>query len=131
MIRQSLAITPYDGKIMKTLEGLPDGQIETALKAASTCFKNWRYTTLAERAAVVAKAALIMRTRVDEFARLVTLEMVKLIDQARGEVVLSADIIDYYAKTAEFFMAPEKLKPGSGKTGVVSTPLRVLFGAQS
>jgi len=33
----------------------------------------------------------------------VTLEMGKLIDQARGEVALSAAIIDYYAKTPSAF----------------------------
>ena len=76
-----------------------------ALATAATCFESWRHTTFAERAAVVAKASAIMRGRVDEFARPVTLEMGKLIDQARGEVVLSADIIDYYAKNAERFLA--------------------------
>jgi len=131
VIQQSLAITPYDSKIMKTFEDLPYRQIETALKTAATCFKNWRNTTFTERAAVGAIAASMMRERVDEFARLVTLEMGQLIDQARGEVVLSADIIDYYAKLADFSLAPEKFKPGPGKAGVVSTPLRVLFGAQS
>ena len=71
-----------------------------------------------------------MRARVDEFARLVTLEMGKLIGEARGEVALSADIIDYYAKNAERFLAPEHLKPGSGEAEVESSPFGVLFGVQ-
>jgi succinate-semialdehyde dehydrogenase/glutarate-semialdehyde dehydrogenase len=71
-----------------------------------------------------------MRARVDEFARPVTLEMGKLIDQARGEVMLSADIIDYYAKNAERFLAPEHLKPSSGEAEVESSPFGVLFGVQ-
>ncbi len=71
-----------------------------------------------------------MRARIDEFARPVTLEMGKLIDQARGEVVLSADIIDYYAKNAERFLAPEHLKPNSGEAEVESSPFGVLFGVQ-
>ena len=71
-----------------------------------------------------------MRARIDEFARPVTLEMGKLIDQARGEVVLSADIIDYYARNAERFLAPEHLKPSSGEAEVESSPFGVLFGVQ-
>src|ERR1700681_1831496 len=71
-----------------------------------------------------------MHARVDEFARPVTLEMGKLIDQARGEVVLSADIIDYYAKNGERFLAPEHLKPSSGEAEVESSPFGVLFGVQ-
>jgi succinate-semialdehyde dehydrogenase/glutarate-semialdehyde dehydrogenase len=68
--------------------------------------------------------------RVNDFARLATLEMGKLIEQARGEVVLSAEIIDYYAKNAERFLAPQQLKPSSGEAEVVSTPLGVLLGVQ-
>src|ERR1035441_7569594 len=92
------SVNPYDGKILKTFKELTDNQLETALGNAATCFDNWRHTTFAGRAAVVTKAAAIMRARTDEFARPMTLEMGKLIAQARGEVVLSADIFDYYAK---------------------------------
>jgi len=124
------SVNPYDGKILKTFEELTDKQLERALETAATCFEGWRRTTFAERAAVVAKASAIMRARIDEFARPVTLEMGKLIDQARGEVMLSADIIDYYAKNAERFLAPEHLKPSSGEAEVESSPFGVLFGVQ-
>jgi succinate-semialdehyde dehydrogenase/glutarate-semialdehyde dehydrogenase len=124
------SVNPYDGKTLKTFEELSDEQLEAAIETAATCFETWRHTTFAERAAVVAKAASIMRARIDEFARPVTLEMGKLIDQARGEVVLSADIIDYYAKNAERFLAPEHLKPSSGEAEVESSPFGVLFGVQ-
>ena len=124
------SVNPYDGKILKTFEELTDKQLEMALATAATCFETWRHTSFAERAAVVAKAAAIMRARIDEFARPVTLEMGKLIDQARGEVVLSADIIDYYAENAERFLAPEHLKPSSGEAEVESSPFGVLFGVQ-
>jgi len=79
---------------------------------------------------VAAKAAAIMRERVDEFARPVTLEMGKLIAQARGEVLLSADIIDYYAQNAERFLEPHQLTPSSGEAVVESSPIGVLFGVQ-
>ena len=100
------SVNPDDGKLLKTFEELTDKQLETALETAAICFETWRHKTFAERAVVVAKAAAIMHARVDEFARPVTLEMGKLFDEARGEVVFSADIIDYYAKNAERFLAP-------------------------
>ena len=124
------SVNPYDGKTLKIFEQLTDEQLETALKTAATCFETWRRTTFAKRAAVVAKAAALLRARVDEFARPVTLEMGKRIDEARGEVALSADILDYYAKNAKRFLAPQRLKPSSGEAEVVSTPLGVLFGVQ-
>src|ERR1035437_1108242 len=124
------SVNPYNGKVLKTFKELTDQQLEKALKTAATGFETWRCTTFAKRAAVAAKAAAIMRARVDEFARPVTLEMGKLIAEARGEVALSADIIDYYAKNAERFLAPQHLKPSSGEAQVESSPFGVLFGVQ-
>ena len=100
------SVSPYSGKILKTFEELTDKQLESAVTTAEGCFLTWRHTTFAERAVIVAKAAALMRQRVVEIAGLVTLEMGKLIEQARGEVALSADIIDYYANNAETFLAP-------------------------
>jgi succinate-semialdehyde dehydrogenase/glutarate-semialdehyde dehydrogenase len=124
------SVNPYDGKILKSFEELTDKQLETALETAATCFETWRQKSFADRAIVATKAAAIMRKCVDEFARPVTLEMGKLIEEARGEVALSADIIEYYAKNAERFLAPQRLKPGSGEAVVESTPFGVLFGVQ-
>jgi succinate-semialdehyde dehydrogenase/glutarate-semialdehyde dehydrogenase len=59
-----------------------------------------------------------------------TNEMGKRFEEAQGEVALSADIIAYYARNAERFLAPQQLKPSSGKAQVESTPLGVLFGVQ-
>lgn len=124
------SVNPSTGETLKTFAELTDEHLETALESAATCFESWRRTTFAERAAVAAKAAAIMRARIDEFARPVTLEMGKLFAQARGEVILSADIIDYYSKNAERFLATETLQPGTGEAEVESTPFGVLFGVQ-
>jgi len=124
------SVNPFDGKILKTFTETTDAELETAIATAATCFNTWRHTSFAERAKIAAKAAAIMLERVDEFARPMTLEMGKLIEEARGEVLLSANIIDYYAKHAEEFLAPEKLKPSSGEAVIESSPFGVLLGVQ-
>lgn len=124
------SVNPYDGKILKTFDELTANQLEAALKSAAACFETWRKTTFVERAKVTAKAAALMRARVEEFARPITLEMGKLIEESRGEVALSADIIDYYAKNAEHFLAPQKFNPRLGEAEIENAPLGVLFGVQ-
>ncbi len=124
------SVNPFDGKILKTFTETTDAELETAIATAATCFNIWRHTSFAERAKIAAKAAAIMLERIDEFARPMTLEMGKLIEEARGEVLLSANIIDYYAKHAEDFLAPVTLKPSSGEAVIESSPLGVLFGVQ-
>lgn len=124
------SVNPYDGSILKTFDSLTDAQLESSIASAASCFDVWRQATFAQRAAVAAKATAILRRRVDEYARLITLEMGKRIDEARGEVLLSAAIIDYYAKNAESFLVPVQLTPKIGEADVESSPIGVLFGVQ-
>ena len=124
------SVNPYDGRILKTFEEMTDEQLETALVTAAACFETWRRKTFAERAVVVAKAAAILRARIDEFARPVTLEMGKLFAEAQAEVTLSADIIDYYATNGERFLTTDHLQPSSGEAEVESSPFGVLFGVE-
>lgn len=56
--------------------------------------------------------------------------MGKLIAESRGEVALSADIIDYYAQHGEAFLAPQTLSPKSGEATIESSPIGVLFGVE-
>jgi len=59
MIQQS--DSPYDDDTRKTFAELTDQQLETALETSASCFAIWRQTTLAQRAAVLAKAAAVVR----------------------------------------------------------------------
>ncbi len=124
------SINPFNGELVKSFDELTDQQLENAIAMAATCFGTWRKSTFAERAVILSKAAAILRERAEEFARPMTLEMGKLFAESIGEVMLSADILDYYATNAESFLAPEQLKPISGEAVVESSPLGVLFGVQ-
>ena len=124
------SINPNDGKILQSFTESTDAELEASLDMADTCFQSWRAKTFAQRAAIVSRVAALMRERIGELAGLATLEMGKLIAEARGEVTLSADILDYYAKNAERFLAPERLSPISGEANVTSEPIGVLFGVQ-
>jgi len=124
------SINPYNDKILQSFDELTDLKLEHAIETATTCFETWRHMSFAHRAAIVSRAAVIMRERTEEFAQPMTLEMGKLIGQAREEVLLSAHILDYYARNAEAFLAPHDLMPSSGEATVVSAPYGVLFGVQ-
>lgn len=121
------SINPNDGKLLKSFEPLSNAQLENALAAAESCFQSWKHQPYAERAAVLTKAAALLHAHVDDFARLETLEMGKRIDEARGEVKFSGDILAYYAEHAESFLAPEQLQPSNGAAHMESSPLGVLF----
>jgi succinate-semialdehyde dehydrogenase/glutarate-semialdehyde dehydrogenase len=55
--------------------------------------------------------------------------MGKLIAEARGEVALSAAIIDYYAKRAEAYLRPQPLPEAPGAI-VEALPIGIIFGVE-
>ncbi|MEO8936345.1 MAG: NAD-dependent succinate-semialdehyde dehydrogenase [Burkholderiaceae bacterium] len=121
------SVNPNDGRLLKSFEELNPAQLEKSLATAQSCFDTWKHTSYAERAVIVDKAAALMHAHVDDFAKLATLEMGKRIDEARGEVNFSADILAYYGKHGAAFLAPTKLYPRHGEAHMESSPFGVLF----
>jgi len=124
------SINPYNAEVLQSFKEVSAAELEEKLAAASSCFDIWAKKTYADRAKVLTRAAAIMRERPEEFAKLITLEMGKLLAQSMGEVALSAAILEYYAQNAEAFLAPEKLDTAKGEATVESSPVGVLFGVE-
>lgn len=124
------SVNPADGKLIRSFPEATDGELESALKTAHAAYEGrWKTATVAERAAVVARAASILRERAEEFAQLATLEMGKLINEARFEVGLSADILSYYADHAEEFLKPQELPDAPGSV-VKTAPVGVILAIE-
>jgi succinate-semialdehyde dehydrogenase/glutarate-semialdehyde dehydrogenase len=121
------SFNPATGKLLKSFDELTDKQLETKIVTAATCFETWKKKSYAERAVIVAKASELLHAKADEFARIMTLEMGKRISEARGEVEFSANILSYYAKNAERFLAPVKLHPSLGDGHMESSPIGLVF----
>ena len=100
---------------------------EIIARAEAVYETDWKRRTIEQRKTIMKKAAAILREKLDEFAKPITLEMGKLFGEAQAEVTLSADILDYYAENAGTFLAPRKLKIAEGEAVVESEPLGVLF----
>ena len=124
------SINPFDGKSVKKFDELTDAQLEARIAKAMSCYETWKKKSYAERTMIVAKAAELMHTHVDKFAKHSTVEMGKLINESRGEVRFSADILGYYANNAERFLAPVKLHPTHGEAHMESSPIGVIFGVE-
>ena len=121
-------VDPFTEKLVKSFVQHTDAELETHIQRAQKTYQDdWRKRSLADRRAIVKKAASILRNHQDDFARLVTLEMGKLLREAQAEVQLSADILDYYADLAAEFLAPQTLKVTGGEAIVESEPLGVLI----
>lgn len=121
---------PFDNKVIKSFDEMSSEQAEQAITKAHQAFQSWKQTSFATRAQLVHKAAEIMRQNKEEFARTITLEMGKRIAEARAEIDLSADILDYYAEHAERFLQDHTIKVSSGEAYIKYCPIGVIFGVE-
>ncbi|MFF4322993.1 NAD-dependent succinate-semialdehyde dehydrogenase [Streptomyces sp. NPDC001568] len=121
-------VNPYSGETLAEFPAIEGTQVDDAVETAGRAFENWRKQPIAHRAAVVRRAAELMRERKEELARTVTLEMGKLISEARGEVDLAASILEYYAQHGPDFAAAESLDVEEGEAYLIAEPLGVLLG---
>lgn len=125
--------SPYSGEVVKVFPDATDAEVLEAIGKADTAFLAWREASFADRASVMRAAAGILRRDADSYARILTLEMGKLLGEARAEVELSAAIFDYYADNAERLLAPERLPvadPAEGEATLVHEPLGVLLAIE-
>ncbi|MFV7669309.1 NAD-dependent succinate-semialdehyde dehydrogenase [Shewanella algae] len=124
---------PYTGELLEAYPDATDTEVNQAIENAHAAFLLWKETEFAERACVMHSAATILRRDVDFFAKLLTVEMGKLVSEAKAEIALSADIFDYYANNAEALLAPEKLpvaNPDEGDAVLSAEPLGVLLAIE-
>ncbi len=88
---------PATGQVIGTVAHAGIADLDRALTAAQKGFEVWRDTSVYERAAVIRRAAALLRERADDIARLLTQENGKPLAEARGEVSAGADIIEWFA----------------------------------
>ena len=121
-------INPNTNKTVKSFEEMTSQEIDGAISQAQVAFNSWKQTNYQQRADLLHKVATLMRVKKESLAKIITLEMGKLLAQAKGEIDLSADIIDYYADHGEEFLADKILNPEYGKAIIRNSPIGVLLG---
>lgn len=126
-------ISPFTGELIKEFPNATDVEVTQAIDSAHQAFLNWRNVSFTDKAAILSRAAAILRDNKRQYAKLLTLEMGKIISEAEAEVELSAQILEYYAEHAERLLAPQKLPvadPAEGDAMIVHDPLGVLLAIE-
>lgn len=90
-------INPADGSVVGFVPQATDADLDAALVAAGPAFEEWKQVSAFDRAILVRRAATILRERSERIATTMVLENGKTFREALGEVVVSADLLDWLA----------------------------------
>ena len=128
---QYAVIDPATGEVVREYPSATDADMERALSETTRAYREWSAaSTVAERAALIARVAELHSERREALAAIIHREMGKHLDSALGEVDFSAAIYQYYADNAQRFLADEpiELLDGQGSALIRRTPVGVLLG---
>src|SRR5512137_1878278 len=116
-------VNPSTGQVVKTFEALSDAELEVKLQKAADTFSRYRHVPFAERARLMLKAAAILDSDKEVFARMMTTEMGKTLRSAIDEAVKCAWVCRYYAENAEKFLADEIVETGAKRSYIRYQPM--------
>ncbi|MFE2599449.1 NAD-dependent succinate-semialdehyde dehydrogenase [Streptomyces sp. NPDC059396] len=121
-------INPTTDELVKTYPNHTDADIEAALDAADKLYHSeWSRGPIQPRLQVLERLADLIDERKEELERIATVEMGKLITDARDEVWIIAEIARFYARNAEKFLAPTKIDSELGDAWIEHHPIGVLL----
>lgn len=119
---------PATGEVIEEFPTATDEEIRDAIERADREYKAWRERPAEERAAIVRRAAELFAERTDDLAAIITLEMGKRVNEAKGELGIVVSIFNYYADKGPELIADEPLEINGGRAVVKKSPLGALIG---
>ncbi len=110
------AINPATGERVETYAEHTEADLESALGDAMDAFEGWRARPLGDRERLLEATGEVLRSNEREYAKTITTEMGKPIDQAVAEVEKCAWVCEHYAEHASAYLESETHPSPPGTT---------------
>lgn len=119
----AVSVNPANGETLSALPWASSSDVDLAITLADSAFRQWRKTSVAQRADALRAIGRVLRERAEEMAQCITREMGKPINQARGEVAKSAHLCDWYAEHGPAMLATEATQVENHQAVIKYRPL--------
>ena len=119
----AVSVNPANGETLSALPWASSTDVDLAITLADNAFRQWRKTSVAQRADALRAIGRVLRERAEEMAQCITREMGKPINQARGEVAKSAHLCDWYAEHGPAMLATEATQVENHQAVIEYRPL--------
>lgn len=104
-------------------------EVEEAVQAASRAFPKWASTPLAQRAQLMFRYRDILDANLEELTLLVSKELGKNLDEARGDVLKAIEVVEFACATPSLMRGQSLMEVSAGHDTVLyREPLGVFAG---
>jgi acyl-CoA reductase-like NAD-dependent aldehyde dehydrogenase len=119
------SINPYDGTVVGEVRVTPGEQVPAVVRRARQAQPVWGAMSLSERREALGPLGGLIQERADEFARLITREMGKPINESKGEVAATVGRLGHELDAIVEALAPEQLDDGTTRSTIYYDPFGV------
>jgi succinate-semialdehyde dehydrogenase/glutarate-semialdehyde dehydrogenase len=121
------SVNPATGKTVKTYETHSDKGVEKIINATDKSWHLWRTISFTQRAVFMQNISTLLLSKKEELARLMALEMGKVIKEGVAEIEKCARVCEYYAHNAESFLENEFIETEAFRSFVSYQPLGTIL----
>lgn len=121
------SINPTTGETIRTFKEHSDQGATVIINGVDKAWQSWKQTSFGQRAELMANLATLLRSQRDELAKMITLEMGKVLRESKAEVEKCAWVCEYYAQNAESFLMNEPIVTEYSESYVSFRPLGVVL----
>ncbi len=110
---------PASLKIIGNVPKCSVSETKKAIDDANNAFQTWKETTAKERSVILKKWGELITENVDDLAKIMTIEQGKPLAEAKGEILMGALYIEFYAEEAKRVYGDIIPDPRPGKRIVI------------
>lgn len=122
-----LSINPFNQEIWEEHPLMDAARVTICLQRAEKAFQHWKRSSIASRAALLERTAVLLEERVEQLARIITREMGKPLAESRSEILKCVSVCRYYAQNGDDLLAAENIPTEASQSGVYFEPTGCVF----
>ena len=121
-------LNPTTGDVLTALPHATADDLDRALGNAEQGFREWRKTSADQRAAILTKAAALIKERAGDIAQALTREQGKPLAEAKGETIYAAMLLEFYAGECKRLYGRTLVRPEGSRVEIQYHPVGPVAG---
>jgi len=126
-MKKLLSINPATEEIFGEFPILTENELENKINLSHEAFKKWKKVSFSEKKVLMKKVGKILLLHKQKFAKMITMEMGKNIEESTAEVEKCATLCEFLAGSAEAILKKEIIKTEAEESYIRFEPLGVIF----
>lgn len=121
------AIDPSSDQLIQEYAVHSESDVQRSIEQTQQTWLRWKHTEFQERQELMHNAASVLRDNMAKYAKLMTLEMGKVITGSRAEIEKCAWVCEYYADHAQEMLADERVETSASRSFVAFEPIGIVL----